>query len=253
MVKTCPELLATVIVAGLALLGGAGRAAAQERVYEIDSACSRLAVEVGKAGLFSGLGHAHTITAPKIEGRIKLDAANVTAGRVWLAVPAADLQVADAGIDDEDRAEIKSNMDAKVLKVGSHPRITFESTGVAPFPGEPGRYLLSGRLKLCGISRPVSLKIALEVEGGELRATGSTVIKQTDFGIEPFSAALGTIKVSDEVTVAFDIRARAPEAGASAPAQASGGAGGAAVPAPATAGPPSGNAPAPAPAPGSKP
>jgi hypothetical protein len=46
----------------------------------------------------------------------------------------------------------------------------------------------------------------MKVQAGErqLIATGAFSIDQTDWGIEPYSAALGTIKVADEVT--FELR-----------------------------------------------
>jgi hypothetical protein len=37
------------------------------------------------------------------------------------------------------------------------------------------------------------------------RATGSITVTQTDFGIKPYSAMLGQLKVSDDVTVELDI------------------------------------------------
>jgi polyisoprenoid-binding protein YceI len=46
-------------------------------------------------------------------------------------------------------------------------------------------------------------------DGGELAC--SAVIKQSDWGMKPYSALFGTLKVVDEVEVA--IAARLPEAG----------------------------------------
>jgi hypothetical protein len=34
--------------------------------------------------------------------------------------------------------------------------------------------------------------------------SGGATVKQTDFGIKPYSALFGTLKVLDEVQVAFD-------------------------------------------------
>ena len=43
-----------------------------------------------------------------------------------------------------------------------------------------------------------------------LVATGKMVLKQSDFGIEPTTAAGGLVKVEDEVTVTFRLVARPP-------------------------------------------
>jgi hypothetical protein len=44
--------------------------------------------------------------------------------------------------------------------------------------------------------------------GDMLRATGEVSIRQSDYGIEPVSAAGGTIKLKDELKLSFDISAR---------------------------------------------
>jgi hypothetical protein len=44
-----------------------------------------------------------------------------------------------------------------------------------------------------------------------LTATGRTVIGQKDFGIQPVSAAGGTVKVKNELAIEYRIVARASE------------------------------------------
>ena len=44
--------------------------------------------------------------------------------------------------------------------------------------------------------------------GDSLRAKGDFSLKQTDFGIKPFSAAGGTIKLKNELKFVFDIMAQ---------------------------------------------
>ena len=36
--------------------------------------------------------------------------------------------------------------------------------------------------------------------------TGSATVKQTEFGMKPYSALFGALKVADEVTVAIDAK-----------------------------------------------
>ena len=57
---------------------------------------------------------------------------------------------------------------------------------------------------MVGVTRPVSLDLALEVLADTLWAEGSFVVKQTDFGIQPYSTALGLVKVKNEVR--FELR-----------------------------------------------
>jgi polyisoprenoid-binding protein YceI len=57
-----------------------------------------------------------------------------------------------------------------------------------------------GELALAGTSRPISF----EVRNENGRLTGRTTVRQSDWGIKPYTALFGTLKVADEVEVAID-------------------------------------------------
>jgi polyisoprenoid-binding protein YceI len=59
-----------------------------------------------------------------------------------------------------------------------------------------------GELELAGRRAPSRFDLALN--GAQL--SGSATVKQTDFGMKPYSALFGTLKVLDEVQVAVDAR-----------------------------------------------
>ena len=60
---------------------------------------------------------------------------------------------------------------------------------------------MQGELTLHGQTHPIALKAS--GEPGHYR--GSIVLKQRDFGMKPYSAAGGTIKVKNEVEIVFEI------------------------------------------------
>ena len=60
-----------------------------------------------------------------------------------------------------------------------------------------------------GVTRRVAFPVKVTINGNQLRATGEETIKQTDFGITPYSGGLGTIKIGDQLTVSFTIVATA--------------------------------------------
>ena len=61
---------------------------------------------------------------------------------------------------------------------------------------------MQGELELIGVrTQPVAFDAQLHGDG---RLTGSAAVKQTDWGIKPYSALFGTLKVADEVEVAID-------------------------------------------------
>ena len=57
-------------------------------------------------------------------------------------------------------------------------------------------------------------EIEIEHKDGRIRVLGSFTIKQTDFGIKPYSKAFGTIGVADELTIYGDVILNKPKAAA---------------------------------------
>lgn len=93
-----------------------------------------------------------------------------------------------------DIQKIHANIEKDVLEVKKYPEITFRSRDVV----ETDRgYRLSGDLTLHGKTRPI---VAEVLRDGESYRT-EVRLQQTDFGIKPFTAALGALKVKSEVLV----------------------------------------------------
>ena len=91
-----------------------------------------------------------------------------------------------------------------VLHVAGFPEIAFASTDVEL---RPDTVHLRGTLTLVGVTRPVELALALDVTPQVLHVSGWFTVKQTEFGIRPYTAGLGTVRVKDEVTFRIDVRA----------------------------------------------
>jgi len=185
---TCALLSAALI------LNAAASAQAPRR--PIDTARSTLTVFVYKSGLFSAFGDDHVITAPVARGWL----ADPPSAAVEVAVRAADLKVTDPKLAADRRAEVQAKMlSADVLDVEKFPDITFASTSIEAAGAD--RWNVAGRLTLHGRSRDI--KFAVTRAGNIYR--GEALIRQQDFGIEPVRVAGGTVKVKDEVKVAFEI------------------------------------------------
>ena len=96
-------------------------------------------------------------------------------------------------LGDDEKAGIEQTIAEEVL-MGTP--IEFRSTAVE------GRRV-EGELELAGQRHPISFELAGDEDG---RLTGSATVKQTDWGMKPYSALFGTLKVADEVEVAFETR-----------------------------------------------
>jgi polyisoprenoid-binding protein YceI len=164
---------------------------------QVGEAHSLITVHVGKTGLFSGLGHEHTVIAPIASGSIDGKALSVQ-----ITVPAKQMKVTDPEMAEKERAEVQSTMlGPKVLDTDKYPEIRFQSTHVQSV--SPQGYRVMGTLELHGTRR----ELTFDVSGSGGHYHGKTKLKQTDYGILPVSGGGGTVKVKDELEIEFDIYA----------------------------------------------
>ncbi len=121
-----------------------------------------------------------------------------------MVVDARGLKVIDRDISTQDREKIQATMESdRVLGVQQFPTITFKSTSIE-FTGE-NQLVVRGNLTIRGKTNPISVQVTLGQPGPGLRATGKSQFKQTQFGIKPVSAGMGTVRVRDLMTIEFVI------------------------------------------------
>jgi polyisoprenoid-binding protein YceI len=179
--------------------------------FVIDAAASAVTIHVGRSGVFGFAGHDHEVTAPALKGQILLDAANPSRSRVSVEFDAASLTVTGKGEPKEDVPEVQKVMlSDRVLDVAHYPSIAFASQTVTVTSQSSDRIVLrvEGGLTLHGVTKPVRLPVTVKVGTDDLQAEGKATVRQTDFGIHPVTAGVGTVRVKDEVDVSFSIRAR---------------------------------------------
>ena len=166
-------------------------------------------VQVGKGGLFSFAGHEHEVVAPATEGRIALDRGDITKSTVRLVFDATAMKVTGKGEPAEDVPEVQRvMMSDRVLDPQRYPTITFESRMISRASASSIR--IAGDLTLHGTTKRVDVPVELRLEADRLTAQGKVNIRQSDFGIRPVTAAGGSVRVKDDVTVTFAISASRP-------------------------------------------
>jgi polyisoprenoid-binding protein YceI len=105
------------------------------------------------------------------------------------------------GLSDSDKSKIAGQIVADVLHADEHPVVRFASTAVTARPD--GGYDITGNLTLHGATRPVFTRTRLE----NGRQVAELVLHQPDYGIKPFKAMMGTLKVQADVRVRCSIPA----------------------------------------------
>lgn len=97
-----------------------------------------------------------------------------------------------------DKKKIYDNVTKDVLRTRKHPEIRFDSTKVV----ERGEgFAVEGTLQIYGKSR--NIQTSVRVDGD--RWVTELKLHQPDFGIKPFSAALGALKVKPDVLVRVSV------------------------------------------------
>jgi polyisoprenoid-binding protein YceI len=182
------------------------------RTYTIVPSESSFWVFVGKAGLFSALAHNHEIGVKSFSGRVVVPEAGAAGGSLEMEIDAPSLAVLDKKPSEEDKKKIFDSMHNEVLESAKHQKITFKSVSVSDVKqtgDDAYSFVINGDLTLRGVTKRIAVPVAATITPQQLRATGEYTLKQTDYGIKPYSAAGGTIKVKNEVVVNFNIVAKA--------------------------------------------
>lgn len=107
-------------------------------------------------------------------------------------------------ISDKNLMEKKA---AEALKADEYPLISFSLVDTVSFKNSSDTLKgeVSGTLEIAGIAKPVNIAYELmPLENNEIKVTGSTELLMSDYGIDPPTALLGTIKTDDRVQVSFD-------------------------------------------------
>lgn len=90
----------------------------------------------------------------------------------------------------------------KALKADKHDEIVFDASDIV---ADGDGYRLTGTLTILGTSKPHTVTVAPAVDSSDRRVVGETTVRQTDFGVKPYSAMMGALKVADDVTVRLDL------------------------------------------------
>jgi polyisoprenoid-binding protein YceI len=171
--------------------------------YTLGPESGQLLVKTARTGLGAKAGHDLTIEVTRWQGRAVVDTADPASSTVALSVDVDSFEVREGtggikAITDADRAEIKQTLQEKVLHTAHHPTITFRSTRVS---GSAESFDIEGDLTITGVTRPIT--VHGQVTDGRVR--GWATVTQTNWGIRPYSAIFGALKLKDDVGVEFDM------------------------------------------------
>lgn len=178
----------------------------------LDPKASELVVKTWKAGLAAALAHNHVISATEVKGTVGLDRIEITVQVAGLVADKPALRKKHHGETNEiSPTDQKKVMDAMMgdeqLDLRRFPTITFASTAIVK---EANGYAVTGQLTIHGVTKAVKTVAQISEKEGVLTGDASLKLKVSDYGITPYSTALGSIKVKDEVELVVHLVSAAP-------------------------------------------
>ncbi len=188
------------------------------REFAIDPAASVVAMLVRRGGKLSGFGHVHVITSGSEAGRVWLGTTPDLSG-FEVRLPVSEFVVDDpqaraaagpefaAKVPEDARTGTRQNMlGPDVLDAARYPEVVVSSAGPL---SDPPPSTLKVRIVVHGAQQEIEVPVEARVDASAMTAKGSFRIRQSDFGIKPFSIVGGAIAVEDEVEIRFEIGAKA--------------------------------------------
>ena len=169
-----------------------------------DASTAECLVYTFKDGLLSKVAHDLKLKVGRFTLEVAEDHAKVEAtfqlGSVEVVCARKDGRDAHGTLSGSDKGKIVKNMAADVLETKRHGEARFVSKEVTP---DGDGFRVSGELTLHGRTRPLNTRV--EKRGG--RYVTELSLNQLDFGIKPFSAMMGTLKVKPAVRVELSVPA----------------------------------------------
>lgn len=170
-------------------------------VYALGPENATLSVRTGRVGAAAAAGHDLLLHVTSWQATIEVGAGQAPTTIVADAdASSLRVQYGTGGMQplgDDDKANIEQTIDDEILK---RTPITFRSTSVE---ADGDTLHVRGELTLAGATRPLAVDVDVDA-GADGSLSARVVLTQSDWGIKPYTALFGALKVADDVEIALD-------------------------------------------------
>lgn len=168
-----------------------------------DSNDAQCCIFTFKEGLLSPVAHDLRLRVARfsidVDDATSSVVASFDANSLAVDTPMKDGAENPSALSAADKQKIAGQIRDDVLHSARYPEVKFRSTAVRA--RDDGGYDLEGELTLHGVTRPLAAQT--RVVGGRQRL--ELTLHQPDFGITPYRAMLGTLKIRADVIVRIDV------------------------------------------------
>lgn len=187
------------------------------RDYAVIGEESLLQILVYRGGAMARLGHNHVIASHALAGTVYVTADPLQT-RFDISIPVNELTVDEPtmremagadfppGVPQSARDGTRTNLLSESLLNGTqYPAIRLRATDIIE---AANGYDMGVEITIKDQVRNVRVPVSVERGEGTLKASGEFPLKQSELGLKPFSVAMGTLIVIDEMKIRFEVVAR---------------------------------------------
>jgi polyisoprenoid-binding protein YceI len=171
-------------------------------IWTLPASDGELLVHTGVAGPASKMGHRLTVAMRRWQATVQWSDGAPVGARLTVDVDSLEVLQGEGGLTPLSAPEkmlVRSNA-LRQLGAGRFPQICFDADGIDE--SQDG-YRLAGTLQIRGKTRPHVIDLRTEDLGEVWRLSTQAVVRQSDFGVKPYSLLMGSLKVADDVTILF--------------------------------------------------
>ena len=185
------------------------------KVFALDPALSAIKIYAFRGGAAPTLGHNHILTSPQFSGFLFLPNNGISNARFDLEFRLDQLvldnldersKLGEAFASIPTQGDIARTRDHMLgndnLQADRFPFVRIHSLHVF---GAVPKLAVDIQVELHGQTQKMTLPISVEGLPSLLCATGSFVIRQSDFGIKPYSVLGGFLAVQNELVIEFSL------------------------------------------------
>ena len=185
------------------------------KVFTLNPELSAIKIYAFRAGTAAMLGHNHVLSSPQFSGFVYLPRDGTSSARFDLEFRLDQLEIdnpenrsnlGSAFSSTPTPGSIKRTRDHMLgegnLQADRFPFVRIHSIRIA---GEAPKLAAKVQVELHGQQREMWIPLSVEGLPDRLSVTGSLVLRQSEFGVHPYSVLGGFLAVQDEVVIEFSL------------------------------------------------
>jgi polyisoprenoid-binding protein YceI len=170
--------------------------------WSLDGSDGDLLVRTDVDGPAAAVGHRLTLAMRNWQASTRWNAARLVSAALTVEVGSLDVVGGEGGVtplSGPEKVLVRRNA-LRTLDVKRYPRITF---GANAIDKTDDGYRLTGTLTILDTSREQVVDVRTDDQGANWWLSSETTVRQSDFGVKPYSQLLGALRVADDVVVSF--------------------------------------------------